>query len=228
MYYRARNVHCIPKYPLYIVLLISFYQTFHGRNFPLTVECFSHKYFSLLVQIPLKYINQTPLSKTLYWIWKCILIIVNPKWGNFNPEIIALTVGCATNQTEMKMPRMEETRLREPIIRVPVFKEWQKQQPDSKGMIGKSEKYCSENAPGWSRYVNTLSQSQFCVHPSEISVCLLQLPLSGYLNTCWDSPKAAAKKHMGTVRFMLCKRSQLGDILNPSRTNIAKLRNWPN
>ena len=96
---------------------------------------------------------------------------------------------------------------------------WQKRHDWKVWKISASEKVCQGN-------VNALSLSQFCVLPSEISVCLLQLPLSGYLNTCWDSPKA--KKHMGTVRFMLCKRSQLGDILNPSRTNIAKLRNWPN
>ena len=39
----------------------------------------------------------------------------------------------------MRMPRMEVTRLRNPMSRVPVFKEPQPQQFDRKGMIHKSE-----------------------------------------------------------------------------------------
>ena len=56
-------------------------------------------------------------------------------WEYF--ESIALTLDPATHQTETKMPRIEETRLREPMIMVPVFKEPQKQQLDnfSRGMI---------------------------------------------------------------------------------------------
>merc|ERR1719209_2371645 len=62
---------------------------------------------------------------------------------SFQPGVIssislsASALDPATHQTETKMPRIEETRLREPMIMVPVFKEPQKQQLDnfSRGMI---------------------------------------------------------------------------------------------
>ena len=52
-------------------------------------------------------------------------------------SIAALTLDPATHQTEKKMPKIEPTRLSEPMIMVPVFKEPQKQQFDSlsRGMI---------------------------------------------------------------------------------------------
>ena len=53
--------------------------------------------------------------------------------------MIPLTVGSATTQTEVQMLKIEVSRLREPMIRAPVFKEQQKQQLDRIGMIEKSE-----------------------------------------------------------------------------------------
>ena len=49
-------------------------------------------------------------------------------------EMIELTFEWVTHQVEMRMPKIETTRLREPMSRVPVFKE-----PQPRVMIDKSE-----------------------------------------------------------------------------------------
>ena len=58
---------------------------------------------------------------------------------SYNLKIDALTFASAKILTETKMPRMEAMPVIQPMIRVPVFKEQQPQQLDSKGMIGQSE-----------------------------------------------------------------------------------------
>ena len=50
-------------------------------------------------------------------------------------RVALLTVGAAMNPIEATMPMTEATRLREPMTRVPVFKELHAQQLDNFGRV---------------------------------------------------------------------------------------------
>ena len=54
-------------------------------------------------------------------------------------EMIVLTLESVRHQVEMRTPKMEVTRLREPMSRAPVFKEMQPQKFDRRDMVHKSE-----------------------------------------------------------------------------------------
>ena len=108
-----------------------------------------------------------------------------------NLKIDALTFASAKILTETKMPRMEAMPVIQPMIRVPVFKEQQPQQLDSKGMIGQSENQREmvsegESVPGllsrqwkWAPTVSVLCSS-FSPQPLSTDV----LGLSTHLTTC--------------------------------------------
>ena len=53
--------------------------------------------------------------------------------------MIVLTLESVRHQVEMRTPKMEVTRLREPMSRAPVFKEMQPQKFDRRDMVHKSE-----------------------------------------------------------------------------------------
>ena len=53
--------------------------------------------------------------------------------------MIVLTLESVRHQVEMRTPKMEVTRLREPMSRAPVFKEPQPQKFDRRDMVHKSE-----------------------------------------------------------------------------------------
>ena len=95
--------------------------------------------------------------------------------------MISLTFGSATTQTEVKMARIEGSRLREPMIRAPVFKEQQKQQLDRIGMVKRSENQKEMVTEGereemcqvcWPANVCAAINNLFhiCVQPSALSV----------------------------------------------------------
>ena len=66
-----------------------------------------------------------------------------------NRATIPLTVESAAHKPETRMNKVEATRSKEAISTLPVFKETQPQQLDSRGIIHKSE-----NSPWFTKVLN--------------------------------------------------------------------------